>query len=68
MSDSNSAIIRKGYEDFTRGDIPAVFAALDAPITWHIPGHSPLSGDFTGTTRLALSFGARCNFRKVRSV
>ena len=48
MSESNSAIIRKAYEDFARGNIPAVFAAFDAAITWHVPGHSPLSGDFKG--------------------
>jgi ketosteroid isomerase-like protein len=48
MSTSNSAIIRKAYEDFAHGNIPAVFAAFDAAITWHIPGHSSLSGDFKG--------------------
>jgi len=48
MSDSNRAIIRKAYEDVAQGDIPAVFAVLDAAITWHVPGHSPLSGVFTG--------------------
>jgi uncharacterized protein len=48
MSDSNSLIIRKAYDDFAHGNIPAVFAALDEAITWHIPGHSPLSGVFTG--------------------
>src|SRR5260370_25342074 len=48
MSDSNSVTIRKAYEDFARGNIPSVFAAFDAGITWHLPGHSPLSGDYTG--------------------
>jgi ketosteroid isomerase-like protein len=48
MSDSNSVIIRKAYEDFAQGNIPSVFAAFDAGITWHVPGHSPLSGDCTG--------------------
>jgi hypothetical protein len=48
MGVSNSAIIRKAYEDFARGSISAVFVALDPTITWHVPGHSPLSGDFTG--------------------
>jgi len=48
MSASNSAIIRKAYEDFANGNIPAVFAAFDPAITWHVPGHSLLSGDFTG--------------------
>jgi uncharacterized protein len=48
MDKSNASIIRKAYEDFARGNIPAVFAAFDDTITWHVPGHSPLSGDFTG--------------------
>jgi len=48
MSDSNSVTIRKACEDFAQGNIPSVFAAFDAGITWHVPGHSPLSGDYTG--------------------
>ena len=44
MIESNGTIIRKAYEDFARGNIPAVFAVLDASITWHVPGYSPLSG------------------------
>jgi len=48
MDESNATIIRKTYENFAQGNIPAVFAAFDAAITWHVPGHSPLSGDFTG--------------------
>jgi uncharacterized protein len=56
MSTSNSAIIRKAYEDFAHGKIPAVFAAFDAAITWHVPGHSPLSGDFTGHDQIGEFF------------
>src|SRR5215468_6816380 len=48
MSESNGAIIRKAYEDFAKGNIPAVFAVFDPAITWHVPGHSPLSGDYEG--------------------
>ncbi|TWC06980.1 hypothetical protein FBZ93_101271 [Bradyrhizobium macuxiense] len=48
MSDSNSVIIRKAYEDFAQGNIPSVFAIFDAGISWHVPGHSPLSGDYVG--------------------
>ena len=48
MSESNSQIIRKCYEDFGKGNIPAVFAVFDPAITWHVPGHSPLSGDYNG--------------------
>jgi hypothetical protein len=52
MGESNGAIIRKAYEDFANGNIAAVFAAFDTAITWHVPGHSPLSGDFTGHDRI----------------
>ena len=45
---TNAAVIRKAYADFAKGDIPAVLAAFDKAITWHVPGHSPLSGDYTG--------------------
>ena len=48
MGESNGSIIRKAYEGFAKGDIASVFAAFDPAITWHVPGHSPLSGDFTG--------------------
>src|SRR5215471_15156940 len=48
MSDLNSVIVRKAYEDFAQGNIASVFAVFDAGITWHVPGHSPLSGDYRG--------------------
>ena len=48
MSQSNAAIIRKAYQDFATGNITAVLAAFSPAIRWHVPGHSPLSGDYTG--------------------
>ncbi len=48
MIPTNATIIRKAYDDFAKGDIPAVLEAFDASITWHVPGHSPLSGDYKG--------------------
>jgi ketosteroid isomerase-like protein len=45
---TSAAVIRKAYADFGKGDIPAVLAAFDKSITWHVPGHSPLSGDYRG--------------------
>jgi len=56
MSESNAAIVRKVYQDFAKGDIPAVFAAFDPAITWHVPGHSPLSGDFKGHGQIGAFF------------
>ena len=37
MGESNAVIIRKAYEAFAQGNIPAVFATFDASITWHVP-------------------------------
>jgi uncharacterized protein len=48
MIPTNSTIIRKAYDDFANGNIPAVLEAFDTSITWHVPGHSPLSGDYKG--------------------
>lgn len=48
MNPANATIIRKAYDDFAKGDIPAVLEAFDASIAWHVPGHSPLSGDYRG--------------------
>jgi len=64
---ANSTTISKAYENFAHGNIPAVFAAFDAAIRWHIPGHSPLSGDFTGHDQVAEFSAALWNFQEVRS-
>ena len=48
MTLTNATVIRKAYDDFAKGDIPAVLEAFDPSITWHVPGHSPLSGDYKG--------------------
>lgn len=52
MIPSNAMVIRKAYDDFAKGDIPAVIKAFDASITWHVPGHSPLSGDYKGLSEV----------------
>lgn len=56
MDKSNQEIVHKAYRDFARGDVPAVFAAFDPGITWHVPGHGPLSGDFTGHDEIGAFF------------
>ena len=52
MPPSNTAVIRKAYADFAKGDVPAVIGVFDRSITWHVPGHSPLSGDYKGPTEI----------------
>ena len=56
MDKSNREIVHKAYEDFSRGDVPAVFDVFDPGITWHIPGHGPLSSDFTGHDQIGAFF------------
>ncbi len=48
MTAQNAGIIRRAYDAFARAELPAVFEILDQDITWHVPGSSPLSGDYKG--------------------
>lgn len=45
---TNTELIRRGYDAFARQDIPAVLGILHPDITWHVPGRSPISGDYKG--------------------
>src|SRR5262249_5794797 len=56
MNGSNAAMIQKAYDDFAQGKIADVFAVFDTNITWHIPGHSLLSGDYTGHDQIGNFF------------
>src|SRR4029453_12274311 len=53
MDKSNREIIHKAYEDFARGDVPAVFAVFDPGITWHIPGHGQIGAFLRRTMELS---------------
>jgi uncharacterized protein len=48
MADQNAALLRRAYGAFAQGDVPAVLEVLADGITWHVPGRSPLSGDYKG--------------------
>jgi ketosteroid isomerase-like protein len=48
MTTENLDLIRRAYEAFGRGDITTVLGVLDPKIRWHVPGRSPLSGDYRG--------------------
>jgi ketosteroid isomerase-like protein len=48
MTDSNVDILRRAYEAFAAGDVPTVLGLFSPDITWHVPGRSPLSGDYNG--------------------
>lgn len=53
----NAEIIRGGYEAFGKGDIPAVLALFADDVVWHIPGRSPLAGDYNGAQEVLGFFG-----------
>jgi uncharacterized protein len=48
VSTENLDLIRRGYDAFSRGDVATVLEILDPNIHWHVPGRSPLSGDYKG--------------------
>lgn len=49
MAHPNEDLIRKGFEAFGRGDMDALRGEFLAPdITYHVPGRSPISGDYKG--------------------
>src|SRR6478609_5038447 len=57
MSNAHADLIRGGYDAFGRGDVPAVLGMLDPGISWHVPGRSPLSGDYKGHEEVVAFFG-----------
>jgi ketosteroid isomerase-like protein len=48
MSNNNLELLRKGYSDFSKGDIPAVLAVFDPKIKWTAAEGFPYSGTYTG--------------------
>lgn len=48
MTHPNADLLYRGYDAFARGDIPTAMGLLADDITWHVPGHSPLAGDYKG--------------------
>jgi uncharacterized protein len=49
--------IREGYEAFGRGDLEAIRDQFSPDIVWHVPGTSPLSGDYKGIDAVFEFFG-----------
>jgi ketosteroid isomerase-like protein len=59
MTNSNADLLRGAYDAFARGDIPTVLGMFDEDIAWHVPGRSPLSGDYRGHQEV-VGFFTRC--------
>jgi ketosteroid isomerase-like protein len=48
MAHSNADLLERGYDAFAKGDIPTALGVFANDIAWHVPGRSPLSGDYKG--------------------
>jgi len=48
MTQTDTQILRSGYESFAARDVDAVLAVFADDITWHVPGRSPMAADYTG--------------------
>jgi ketosteroid isomerase-like protein len=57
MADNNKELLRHAYEAFAAGDVPTVLETCSDEITWHVPGRSPLSGDYKGHDEVVGFFG-----------
>ncbi|MDF3144626.1 MULTISPECIES: nuclear transport factor 2 family protein [unclassified Streptomyces] len=44
----HAALVRKGYDAFTRGDLDSMRGLLAGDCTYHFPGSNALSGDYKG--------------------
>ncbi|UIX33973.1 nuclear transport factor 2 family protein [Streptomyces sp. GQFP] len=44
----HAALVRKGYDAFSRGDMDTMRTLIASDATHHVPGSHPLSGDFKG--------------------
>ncbi|MBT2419930.1 nuclear transport factor 2 family protein [Streptomyces sp. ISL-22] len=44
----HAALVRRGYEAFTSGDLDSLRTLLAGDCTYHLPGTHPLAGDYKG--------------------
>ncbi len=58
MAHPNEELVRKGYDAFSRGDMDTLRNEIFAPdIVFHVPGNSPLAGDYRGFDEVLGFFG-----------
>jgi len=44
----NEALLRRGYDAFSSGDLEAIAAMLSEDVVWHVGGETVLAGDYKG--------------------
>lgn len=58
MAHENEGRLREGFAAFQRGDLDTVKGFFADDIIWHVPGKSPVSGDYKGVEEV-LGFFAK---------
>jgi ketosteroid isomerase-like protein len=53
----NAALVRRGYDAFSKGDMDTINEIFADDIVWHIAGRSPLAGDYKGKNEVFGFFG-----------
>ncbi|MGW2614276.1 nuclear transport factor 2 family protein [Streptomyces sp. NPDC001500] len=53
----HAALIRRGYDAFSRGDMDALRGMMTGDCTHHVPGSHSLSGDFKGLDAITDMYG-----------
>ncbi|GAA1938529.1 nuclear transport factor 2 family protein [Kitasatospora viridis] len=53
----HAALIRTGYDAFSRGDVETLKGMMTTDCTHHVPGSSPMSGDFKGADAVLGYYG-----------
>ncbi|KAB1146357.1 nuclear transport factor 2 family protein [Streptomyces luteolifulvus] len=53
----HAAVVRKGYEAFSRGDMDALRGLMTSDAAHHVPGSHPLAGDFKGQNAIIEMYG-----------
>lgn len=48
MTYQSAELVCRAYRAFANGDIATIRGVLAKDIAWHVPGRSPLSGDYHG--------------------
>lgn len=54
---ANVALLRKGYEAYTTGDLNVLNELFADDIVWHVAGRSAISGDYKGRDQVFGFFG-----------
>ena len=59
MAETNAELLLRSYDAFSKGEVSTALSIMATDITWHVPGRSPLSGDYKGHDDV-LDFFGKC--------